>query len=115
MLLLFSAMGCGPAAPAGVYEHEEPRFSVRVDASPEALAASVEPGDGYKLALEFPYGLRVGDASRLTPAQVTETRVGFRGEPGPPSGEALDGSVAFGLCRGEVCTRIDHAFRVTVR
>ncbi len=79
----------------------------------EARVRSTEP---WKLSLDFPYRLDLRfeerESSSWTPEGIDEHLVRFEA----PLDRAADrpgrvsGKIVFGICRGEICQRIEHPF-----
>ncbi|MCP5058529.1 MAG: hypothetical protein GY937_17645 [bacterium] len=125
------ACGAEPSPPAddsvtafsSLYSHSERRYRVNVRATPAGgdgeqgvLEARVRSTEPWKLSLDFPYRLDLRfeerESSSWTPEGIDEHLVRFEA----PLDRAADrpgrvsGKIVFGICRGEICQRIEHPF-----
>jgi hypothetical protein len=102
-------VGSGP-----VYTHEEHRFQVAVE-RPEGgvLRAAVTPRAPWKLAERFPCRLDLLDPeARIEPVAFSEEAATF--ELPREDRARLEGTLAFALCQGDVCVRVDHPFEASL-
>ncbi|MDJ0787677.1 MAG: hypothetical protein QNK05_12780 [Myxococcota bacterium] len=108
-------VGCGAGTSEG-HSHEEARFTATAAVSADALDVAVVPRSPYKLAVEFPFELRVAEPEPAThAAEVARERSEKRLHFSVPAAEGLvEAKVVFGICRGDdsICERVEHAFSV---
>lgn len=110
-LLVACAGACRPGATT--HRHEEARFAVEADVEAGSLDVSVEPRPPYKLAIEFPFELRLGGPSGTRhDADSASDRSEKRLHYAVPAAGIRDVTVVFGICRGDdsICERVEHAF-----